>query len=61
MRKRNFLYILLISLLFVFVETGCSSQKSGNTTKVIKPKTRKYLYKPNKHKRLKRTKTVKMK
>jgi hypothetical protein len=43
------------------IPSGCSSQKSGNTTKVIKPKTRKYMYKPNVHKRKKRTKTVKMK
>ena len=60
MRRRHFLYLLVLCLFLVGAPTSCTSSKSGNTTDVIKPKTRKKLYNPKKHKRRKRTKTVKM-
>ncbi|GJM30304.1 MAG: hypothetical protein DHS20C17_29390 [Cyclobacteriaceae bacterium] len=56
--RRIMLFVCLTSFLLT-VPNGCAKQ-DANTVRVVKPKGKKKPYNPKKHKKRKRTKTVKM-
>ena len=61
MSSRSKYLIYGIFIVLIGLNNGCTLI-SGNsdTTKIVKPKTRKSFYNPKKHKKAKRTKMVRM-